>query len=138
MKRKESISIPPVGATSLLTAFGVLCLVVFALLSLTTVQAEKRLAEASTQAVTDYYAADFRAEELFARLRQGELPEEVEKNENFYSYCCSVSQHQFLCVKLERTEDGWQVLRWQAVTREDAGMKEILPVWSGQNKEGIP
>ena len=44
MKRKQSISIPAFGGSSLLVIFAVLCLTVFALLSLSTVQAEKRLA----------------------------------------------------------------------------------------------
>ena len=47
MKRNHSISTPTVGGSSLLVIFAVLCLTVFALLSLSTVQAEKRMADAS-------------------------------------------------------------------------------------------
>ena len=138
MKQKQGVSVPAVGAGSLLAAFAVLCLVVFALLSLTTVQAEKRLADVSVQAVADYYAADLRAEELFARLRGGERPEEVTRKENIYTYACPVSEHQYLTVELEQTEKGWHVLRWQAVAREDTGESEALPVWNSRNEEGIP
>ena len=58
MEQKKKFSPPAVGGISLLVVFAVLCLTVFALLSLTTVQADVRLADASVQAVEDYYAAD--------------------------------------------------------------------------------
>ena len=58
-------------------AFAVLCLTVFAVLSLTTVQADARLAEASARAVEEYYAADCAAQEILARLRNGETPVEA-------------------------------------------------------------
>ena len=77
-KAKERFSPPAVGGISLLVVFAVLCLTVFALLALATVQADARLAGASAQAVADYYAADCQAQELLARLRCGERPEGVE------------------------------------------------------------
>ena len=77
-KPRERFSPPAVGGISLLVVFAVLCLTVFALLALTTVQADNRLADASAKAVTDYYAADCRAQEILARLRNGERPEGVE------------------------------------------------------------
>lgn len=137
MKQKNSMSIPAVGAGSLLATFAVLCLTVFALMSLTTVQAEKRLAEASVHAVESYYAADLQAEALFARLRSGEIPEEVTKTANSYTYQCPISDHQYLLAELEQTESGWHVLRWQAVTRENAGESGNLPVWNGADKEEV-
>ena len=69
---------PALGGSSLLVAFAVLALTVFALLSLSTVRADVRLADASAQAVTDYYAADCQAQEILARLRSGETVEGVE------------------------------------------------------------
>lgn len=41
--KKQRFSPPAIGGTSLLVVFAVLCLTVFALLSLTTVQADVRL-----------------------------------------------------------------------------------------------
>ena len=52
MKRDRSgFSSPAVGGSSLLVIFSVLCLTVFALLSVSTVQADRRLAEASAEGV---------------------------------------------------------------------------------------
>ena len=78
-EKKDHLFILPIGASSLLSAFAVLCLVVFALLALSTVRADERLSEASLQATKDYYAADCKAQEILARIRLGEsLPEGVE------------------------------------------------------------
>ena len=53
MEDKKRFSPPVVGGSSLLVIFAVLCLTVFALLSLSTVRADVRLSEASVQAVSD-------------------------------------------------------------------------------------
>jgi hypothetical protein len=72
MKKHEKISIPAIGGSSLLVIFAVLCMTVFALLSLRTAQAEKQVADAAAQGVRQYYAADLQAQEIYARLRAGE------------------------------------------------------------------
>ena len=77
-RKQTELSPPPVGGASLLVVFAVLCLTVFALLSLSTVRANGRLSETSARAVADYYAADVKAQEILARLdktEQGRLPE---------------------------------------------------------------
>ena len=68
---------PMVGGSSLLVIFAVLCLTVFAMLSLTQAQADRRLAQNSWSAVTGYYRADCQAQEILAQLRAGERPDGV-------------------------------------------------------------
>lgn len=143
VKREERFSPPAVGGISLLVVFAVLCLTVFALLALTTVQADKRLADASAQAVSAYYAADCAAQEILARLRNGETPEGVELAEELgdgrytASYAVPISDRQELQVEVELTEDwadyGWryQVVRWQAVPTVEWEGDESLDVWDG-------
>ena len=77
MNKEDRFSPPAVGGISLLVAFAVLCLTVFALLSLSTVQAQKRLSDASLKAVGEYYAADSEALRILALLRSGEAVPEV-------------------------------------------------------------
>ena len=60
MQKNDSPAL--VGASSLLVMFAVLCLTVFALLSLSSVQAEGRLAQATAQNVAAYYETDCAAE----------------------------------------------------------------------------
>jgi len=130
MKRKEQVSVPAIGANSLLVIFAVLCLTVFALLSLSTALAEKRLADASAQAVQAYYAADLQAEEIFARLRNGETVEGVQTDGTRFFYSCPVTDHQTLEVELEKEADSWRVCRWQVIAQSEP-ISEALPVWNG-------
>jgi len=133
VRNQERFSPAAVGGSSLLVIFAVLCLTVFALLSLSSVQAERRLADAATQAVTDYYEADLRAEEIFARLRSGEKIAGIEEKDGKYQFEVPVSGRQKLAVLLERQGDAWTVLRWQTVTVEET-LDESLNVWKGSEE----
>ena len=130
MRKQETFSPAAVGGSSLLVIFAVLCLTVFVLLSLSSVQAERRLADAATQSVVDYYQADLRAEEIFARLRDGEQIAGIEENDGKYQFEVPISGRQTLAVTLARQGDTWTVLRWQTVTVEEA-LNESLNVWKG-------
>ena len=131
MDKEHRGRIPVVGGSSLLVIFSVLCLTVFALLSLSTVQANGRLSETSAQAVSTYYEADCRAEEIFARLRSGERPEGVAENDGIYAYACPISDTLQLQVELRQAGETWTVLRWQAESVAEWESDEFLDVWDG-------
>ena len=121
-----------VGGSSLLVIFAVLCLTVFALLSLSTVQADGRLSEATAESVRAYYAADRAAEEVFACIRGGEIPADVAPCAcGGYAYACPISDTRTLCVEVHPTADGWQVVRWQAVTAGEWESDDSLNLWDG-------
>jgi len=130
MSKKETPA--AVGGSSLLVIFAVLCLTVFALLGLSTVQADKRLAKAAEDAVKSYYEADARAELILAQLRQGIAVDGVEKTGNVYSYQCMVSDVQELQVEVRMDGSSYEILRWQltstAVWKED----DSINLWNGQ------
>lgn len=136
---KRNASGPPaaVGGSSLLVIFAVLCLTVFALLTLSTAAADGRLSQEAAEAVEAYYRADSQAEALWARLRAGERPEEVtetaeDAGSTLYEYTVPVSQGQELRISL-RLEDGiWTVVQWQAVSTVDWQADEDLTVWDGE------
>lgn len=129
MKRTDTPA--AVGGISLLVIFIVLSLTVFALLSLSSVQADGRLSTASAEAVRAYYAADCEAEEILAQLRQGNIPEEVAVSGNRYCYECVVTDTQKLVVEAEITGGDYRILRWQTEStllwQEDDG----LQLWDG-------
>ena len=129
MRKRETP--PAVGGSSLLVIFAVLCLTIFALLSLSTVQADRRMAEASYRAVQGYYEADTEAEYILAKLRQGDLPDNVIKEGNLYRYACQVSDTQALEVEVQLTEDSYRILRWQLVSTIEWEADEGLDVWDG-------
>lgn len=144
-REKGGFSPPALGGSSLLVIFAVLALTVFALLSLSTVQADVRLSDASAQAVEAYYAADCKAQELLARIRNGETPDGVEVSDEesragrIYSYACPISDGQELQVSVlipyvwdELAREGdYTVLRWQAAPIGDWEYGEGLNIWTG-------
>lgn len=142
-EHKEETAFPAVtGASSLLVIFSVLCLSVFALLSLSTVLANRRIRENNTAAVQGYYDAEEKANQILAKLRQGEVPEGVSvttpagaDSAVIYEYSCPISETQQLCVTVQMEQEGapdargYTVLRWQAVSTLDWEADETLPVW---------
>ena len=129
MAKKESGPFPVVGGSSLLVIFAVLCLTIFALLGLSTVQAGRRLSQASADAVSAYYRADTQAEEILARLRSGEVPEGVTGFGDIYSYSCPISDTQTLVVEVQLTQDSYSILRWQALYTGEWVPDDTIPVW---------
>ena len=131
MSRHERFSVPVVGGSSLLVMFAVLCLTIFALLGLSTVQADQRLSQASADSIFDYYRGDLQAEQILAQLRRGEVPAGVCVQDHLYSYSCPVSQTKRLDVTVEECEGTWHVLRWQVVSLVEWEVDERLDVWDG-------
>lgn len=138
-EKRERFSPPAVGGSSLLTVFAVLALTVFALLSLSTVKADVRLADSAARAVTDYYAADCRAQEILARLRNGETPEDVELmampaegGGTDYTYTVPISDTQELQVEVLLDGAEYEILRWQAASSVEWAGSDAFIVWDGE------
>ncbi len=135
MNKDDRFSPPAVGGISLLVAFAVLCLTVFALLSLSTVQAQSRLADASNRAVAEYYTADSEAVRILARLCAGETPEgiaEITYQDGIYAYTCPISETQVLEVEVRLSGEGYEILRWQAVPDGQEGEESGFELWDGE------
>lgn len=146
-RRQSEASPPPVGGASLLVVFAVLCLTVFALLSLSTVRASQRLSETSAQAVADYYAADCQAQAVLAWLRTGgDQPEGLpgdfsvrtaisdygDHSETTHSYACPISDTQELQVEVRFEGDGsYTILRWQAGPVGEWSANGTVEIWDG-------
>lgn len=132
MREKAKFAPPAVGASSLLVIFAVLCLTVFALLSIATVRADGRLAEQTRAAVTGYYEADCQAEAVLAQLRAGKIPNGVTCEGNVFTYACPISQTQALKVQVKIEGASYEILRWQAVSTVNWQADDRIPVWAGQ------
>ena len=149
-RKKEGMAPPALGGSSLLVAFAVLALTVFALLSLSTVQADVRLADASAQAVTDYYAADCQAQAVLAYLRTGEaepgaFPEDLvitttfteyadRPGERVDAYVIPITESQELQVEVMLHGTDYKILRWQAVPTGNWEPDDHLDVWVGEKE----
>lgn len=131
-KQQHGFQAPMVGGSSLLVIFAVLCLTVFALLAISTVQADKRLADASITAVSEYYEADSKAEKILAALRSGEIPDGVSGDNGIYRFTVQVSDTQRLLAEVSIEDDGgWEVLCWRTVSTTQSNAEELITVWSG-------
>ncbi len=130
MNENKSTGYAPVGSASLMVIFSVLCLTVFALLALSTVQANRALGDGSAAAVLEYYRADCAAEETLARLRAGEIPPGTEKRNNVYFYTHPISDTQILAVEVWVDGSDYEIYSWQVVSVMDWQANNDLPVWN--------
>jgi len=132
-KKRKGITLT--GGSSLLVIFAVLCLTVFALLTLSTVKADLRLADAAVRSVLEYYNADSAAEEILAKLREGIVPQEVTQSGNMFAYACPVSDTQELQVIVEINRDKYQVKQWKVVSTTEWTPDEFIDVWEPEMEE---
>lgn len=110
----KKMNIPaPVGGSSLLVIFSVLCFSVFSMLVLATVKADERLADDSCEAVTAYYQADCEAERILGELRAGIVEDSVTQKDNYYAYQCPVNDTQSLSVVVEITGTEYEIHQWK-------------------------
>lgn len=124
-----------VGLSSLLTIFAVLCMVVFTLLTLSTVLAARSLSDSAADSALDYYRAELEAEATLARLRSGEIPENTRQTGGVFCYDIPISDTQTLAVEVMVEGSSYTILRWQAVSSAQWTADESLPVWDGQSEE---
>ena len=136
MQNKRSGRLPMVGVSTLLTIFAVLCLTVFALLSVATVQANLRQARSARLAVTVYHAAEANAQQILAHLRAGKEIEGVEREGNRYRFTRPVgSIHRQLAVEVELDGTDYRIIQWQLQPTGEWTNDEDLPVWDGDKEE---
>lgn len=130
MKRQESAA--PVGAGMLLVSFAVLCLVAFAALCLSSAAAEDRLSRASAETLLARREADAQAEAILARLRAGEVPEGVRREDDVYDYTIPIAPDRELQVSVRRTGKEYTVLSWREVSTGDWQADDRLTIWDGE------
>lgn len=127
---KEDFSISTLGGTSLMMIFAVLCLTVFAVLSLSTAKAGDQLSLSTQEAVQAYYKADNEAEEILSSLRRGEYLEDVQEEDGVYSYRCPINERLSLYVSVRMEGTDYTVLQWQAAVDESM-ITETQELWDG-------
>ena len=129
---------PLIGGSSLLVIFAVLCLTVFALLTLSTALAEKRLSDASAARALDYREAAYAGQEILARLRAGEMPEGVTVSGDSLSYSVPVTELLELRVETRIGEDGsFEILKIHTAPAGGSWEPDdSLEVWDGFPADG--
>lgn len=142
---------PPVGILTLLVIFAVLCLSIFAALSLKTARYNLSLAQHSAQAVTDYYAADSTCTQLsnqiYALWKQGGSDEALialvvpyggagsrREGALVLTWSCKIDDSRVLrtAVSVGQT---YQVEQWGITPAGDWTADETLPVWGSEGEK---
>lgn len=131
MKRREH-PVTGTGASSVLMVFVVLCLVVFAVLSFSSADADLRLSRQFAERTTAYYQAENRANDRIKEI-DGNLQEPYNNREEF-SFSENVDETGRLEVVLKvrdsenETGQHLQIVKWQSVTEGEWNPDRTLPV----------
>lgn len=131
MKRREH-PVTGTGASSVLMVFVVLCLVVFAVLSFSSADADLRLSRQFAERTTAYYQAENRANDRIKEI-DGNLREPYNNREEF-SFSENVDETGRLEVVLKvrdsenETGPRLQIVKWQSVTEGEWNPDRTLPV----------
>lgn len=129
-----------VGTISLIMIFSVLCLTIFAMLTLSTANAEKALADRSSAFVRGYYEADSAATKIRAQIlesyKNGLTPHHIDGveiefiespgDDTYVSYECVVNDVQNLLVALKLDDTGDTVLTWRITYSSDWAFDDSL------------
>lgn len=129
--KKRKMTFTTVGASSILTIFALLCLIVFALLSLSTAKADSTLSKKSVDAVTAYYKADLQAEEILAELRQNNCYCNSNAKNVVRTYSCPIDDKQELQVEVEMGKDTYHIKKWKKVYTGEWKPDDTMDVWEG-------
>ena len=135
VRQEGTTEIPNIGTpggSSLMVIFAVLCLTVFAILSLTTVLADGRLADSYAENVTEYYEASCRAEEKIAEIRAGNTPDGTEADGNVYTVLCPMNDSETLTVKVRIENGECEILSRTVEYTAEWNGDNSLNVWSGE------
>ncbi len=154
MARKKAPGINA-GLSSIVMVFAVLCLTIFAVLSLVTARSEKKLVEKSSAAVKNYYAADWDCEAILGRIYEvwkssdsleklkikledmDNMPEDlylaIENGRLYIGYSRSVDENQSLQVGLSINMENIEIKAWQLTRTGQWNIDEHIHVW-GDNQ----
>lgn len=144
------------GAPSLILIFIVLCLAVFGLLSLSSAQGDKKLAERSAEAVRAYYEADSKGQRWLKEVDQI-LTEEMGKGEDSYECSLAIKERlgeiydpesglistdipmargQALHIDLALLcgEQHYEIQSWYVYASEEYAIDDSMPVWDGSTQ----
>ncbi len=153
MQRKKSrASVPNIGSSLLLVIFLILCLVMFATLSVTTARSNYRISQREADRVTAKTAADNASQQILAALPSlctravtasaetitttaGDIPVAVTPQENghtVFSWQISFSDTQAIAVAVDLASldapGDYTITRWQTIKTTDWSSTDTIRV----------
>lgn len=132
MKKSGGVS----GAVSLVMIFCVMCLAVFAVLTLASADREFKLCDMAAQNAADYYRADYNATAIVAALQKGsalpaDLDVDVVWDGDTASFLLPVNDSLGLDVAVSIRGGKTRIIRWQTVYTGSWEPELFLNLWDG-------
>ena len=136
------------GSASIVLIFAVLCLTVFAVISLSSAIADSALVDVEAALIKSYYEADTLAETILAELLEADaVPESVrgveiltewdwEFGAETVTYICPISEKKELYVTVALSDGACDILTWRM--RDIGGWEpddDVLDLWPGFDDE---
>ena len=144
---------PMLGGASIIMVFAVLCLTIFAVLTILTADNERRLSESYALSTENYYKADTAATAFASSLTEGtqtggrdgfrraaeaagadsvaENADGTLRAEKLFP----IDENQALCAVLESSATEVRVLRWQTVYTGDWAPDDGIELWNIEPEE---
>lgn len=128
-----------VGSATLVMIFSILCLTIFAVLSVVTAGNAWTLAKKSADSVTAYYVADTQAIAIYDQLTADfdgtvtlptACPAQVDGEGNL-NYWVTIDDNQVLWVQLYQREGTLEIGRWEVEKQGDWEADQSLDIWVG-------
>ncbi len=115
IEKNSGISRALTGTTTLLAAFIVTVLMVFAMLSVSQASADARRAEIACQSSAGWYAADVKAQAILAELRTGSIPNDCTKTDSStWSFSVPIDNTKEIAASVRINSDKtYEILSWQ-------------------------
>ena len=134
-----------IGSASIIMVFSVLCLTMFAVLSLVTSNSDMKLTERAVSSVKAYYAAEYEAEgnvlAIKKELDSGSLPGELLRKfsdvglsheDGILRFVQPVDERRELSIALTVEKSGeLSVSEWLLRSNDQWNPESGVPVWSG-------
>ena len=128
-----------VGGASIIMLFSVLCLTVFAVLSLVSANSQSRLAGKVADTVSAYYEADLRACEIIDEIKSGNFdhakPQPGSVGAPLYAYSVEIDAVQCLDVVVAVSDDEAKVMTWKVRSTAPWVPEDSHESWDGSIEE---
>ena len=137
-----------IGSASIILVFVVLCLTIFAVISLVPALTDRTLVEAEVKLVQNFFEADTLAEQILAEISlTDDNPENVLGIDIMYhwdwysfseivSFAVPITDTQILLVEAGIDFDDYQIFTWRMLDMNEWEADESLNLWQGDIFEG--
>lgn len=148
IRRRANIGIP-----SLILVFIILCLVTFALHTLSNAKREDFFSRKNADSVQEYYRADGLGVDFVAQVDRAlaetdEIHDDTARKEQVLSLlgidhmqdgeiCADIPMSSGLALRVgvavDWEKDRWKIQQWTVYDRENYEIDQSVPVWTGEN-----